>query len=541
MTTVIYSSWDGTQNEFSLDAEEAFRAVSNLMMQGLRLSDALEWLRRHGFSGNQLNFRVMGVEELLDELRTELEQLGAEYHLDESMRDVEERLEGILDREQASLVSNHGHESDALNRFLGKRHAPTDGLRDRIERFRGHDFEDQEAGEDFAALLEEIDEIAALERFIAENGARFRGPDAADYETAQDLRRRVEELERLVSALGRGDFEAVSPEDLARWLGEDAARSLVFLRDFERVLRDRGYVMDGSAGPELTPRGVRKIGAHALADVYGSLQKNRFGEHATTARGGDLPRADESRPYVFGDALSLDVTRSVMNAVRRRALSGAPVSLPVELNRDDLEVRELDHATDTTTVLLLDLSWSMSFEARFPAAKRVAIALEHLVRSAYPRDRFFIVGFSTRARELMPGDLLGVSWDSLDPFTNLQAGLRLAGEIIAKNPCTNAQVIVITDGQPTAYYENGELHAEWPMGPGAVSPRAVSQTMKEVAAITRRGVTINTFMIDDAPELVGFVERMTEVNRGRAFFTAPEHLGSFLLVDYVVSRRLRRR
>jgi uncharacterized protein with von Willebrand factor type A (vWA) domain len=541
MTTVVYSRWDGTQNEFSLDVEDAFRAISDLMMQGLRLSDALEWMRQHGFFSNQLSFRVMGVEELLDELRTELEQLGTDYNLDEATREIEERLEDILEREQATLLANHGHESSTLNEFLGKRHGDGQTLAERIGTFRDHGFEDERAREDFAALLAELDEIAALERFIAENAARFRGPNAADYETAQDIRRRVEDLERLVSALARGEFEGVSAEDLKRLLGEDAARSFVLLRDVERLLRDRGYVRDGSTGPELTPRAVKKIGAHALADVYGSLQKNRFGEHATTTRGADIPRPDESRPYVFGDALGLDVTRSLMNAVRRHAMSGSAATPPLRLVPDDLEVRELDHATDTTTVLLLDLSWSMSFEARFPAAKRVALALEHLVRCAYPRDRFFVVGFSTRARELTPAELPSVTWDSLDPFTNLQAGLRLASEIIGKNRCTNAQVIIITDGQPTAYYENGELHAEWPMGPGAVSPRAVAQTMREVRAITRRGVTINTFMIDDAPELVGFVERMTEVNRGRAFFTAPEHLGSFLLVDYVVSRRLRRR
>lgn len=541
MTTVVYSRWDGTQNEFSLDVEEVFHAVSDLMMQGLRLSDALEWMRQRGFFSNQLSFRVMGTEDLLDELRTELEQLATDYNLDESMREVEERLDGILDREQAALVDRHGHESSTLNEFLGKRHAEGRSLSERIERFRDHAFEDEQARDDFAALLAELDDIAALERFISENADRFRGPKAADYEAAQDIRRRVEGLERLVSALSRGEFEGVSVEDLQRFLGEDAARSFVFLRDFERRLRDGGYVRDGTTGPELTPRAVRKIGAHALADVYGSLQKNRLGEHPTTARGADIPRPDESRPYAFGDALGLDVTRSLMNAVRRHAMSGSPATPPLRLVRDDLEVRELDHATDTTTVLLLDLSWSMSFESRFPAAKRVALALEHLIRTAYPRDRFFVVGFSTRARELTPAELPSVTWDSLDPFTNLQAGLRLASEIIGKNPSTNAQVLIITDGQPTAYYEDGELHAEWPMGPGAVSPRAVSQTMREVAAITRRGVTINTFMIDDAPELVGFVERMTEVNRGRAFFTAPAHLGSFLLVDYVVSRRLRRR
>jgi uncharacterized protein with von Willebrand factor type A (vWA) domain len=541
MNLFVYSRWDGTRDKFSFDVDEGFRAVSELMMQGLRLSEALEWLRSHGFSAENLSFRVMGVEEHLDELRTELERLGSEYHLSDSLREVDERLEDILDRERAALVERHGHESAAINDFLGRRHAAGDRLRDRIERFQNYEFEDREAGEDFAELLGELDDVEALERFIDEDADRFRGPNAADYETAQRIRRQVEDLERLMSALARGDFTEISPEELARLLGDDAARSLVFLRDFERLLRERGYVADGSAGPELTARAVRKIGAHAIADVYGSLQKNRFGEHATSARGADLPRADETRPYAFGDALSIDVTRSVMNAVRRISASGAAASLPIALRCDDLEVRELDHNTDTTTVLLLDLSWSMSFEGRFPAAKRVALALQHLVRSAYPRDRFFVVGFSTRARELSPGDLPDVSWDSLDPFTNLQAGLRLAGEIIAKNPCTNAQVIVITDGQPTAYYADGELHAEWPLGPGSVSPRAVAETMREVAAITRRGVTINTFMIDDSPELVGFVERMTEKNRGRAFFTAPEKLGSFLLVDYVVSRRLRRR
>jgi uncharacterized protein with von Willebrand factor type A (vWA) domain len=324
MKTVVYSRWDGTQNEFSLDAEDAFRAVSDLMMQGMRLSDALEWMRQNGFSTEQLSFRVMGMDELLDELRTELEGLGTEYHLDESMREIEERLEDILDREQAALLARHGHESSAMNDFLGKRHGESKSLSERIERFRDHEFEDEQAREDFAALLAELDEISATERFVSENAARFKGPKAADYETAQELRRRVEELERLVSAIARGEFEGISPEDLRRLLGDDAARSFVFLRDFEQLLRDRGYVRDGKSGPELTPRGVRKIGAHALADVYGSLQKNRFGEHATTARGGDIPRADETRPYAFGDALALDVTRSLMNAVRRLSASGSP-------------------------------------------------------------------------------------------------------------------------------------------------------------------------------------------------------------------------
>jgi uncharacterized protein with von Willebrand factor type A (vWA) domain len=181
----------------------------------------------------------------------------------------------------------------------------------------------------------------------------------------------------------------------------------------------------------------------------------------------------------------------------------------------------------------------MSWAGRFPAAKRVALALDHLVRTRYPRDHFFVVGFSTRARELTPRELPLVSWDMGDPFTNLQEGLMIAERLIARHPSTSPQVLIVTDGQPTAYFRGHELRVEWPMGFGGVSPHAVAETLKQVRRVTRQGVTINTFMLDDAPELVGFVERLTELNRGRAFFTSPDKLGSFLMVDYLRGRRKR--
>ena len=185
------------------------------------------------------------------------------------------------------------------------------------------------------------------------------------------------------------------------------------------------------------------------------------------------------------------------------------------------------------------MSWSMSWAGRFPAAKRVALALDHLIRTRYPRDHFFVVGFSTRARELRVHELPEASWDMGEPFTNLQEGLMLAERLIARHPSPSSQVLVITDGQPTAYFRGRELHVEWPMGFGGVSPHAAAQTLAQVRRITARGATINTFMLDDAPELVGFVERMTEINRGRAFFTSPERLGSFLMVDYLKGHRKR--
>lgn len=179
----------------------------------------------------------------------------------------------------------------------------------------------------------------------------------------------------------------------------------------------------------------------------------------------------------------------------------------------------------------------MSWAGRFPAAKRVALALDHLVRTRFPRDSFFIVGFYTRARELRVQDLPEATWNMGDPFTNLQEGLMVAERLISRHPSTSPQVIVITDGQPTAYFVGKELRVEWPMGFGGVSPRAARETLKQVHRLTRRGVTINTFMLDNAPELVSFVEQMTRQNRGRAFYTRPSQLGSYVMVDYMSKKR----
>jgi uncharacterized protein with von Willebrand factor type A (vWA) domain len=306
-------------------------------------------------------------------------------------------------------------------------------------------------------------------------------------------------------------------------------------------MRDAGLMRGEGDDLELTPRAIRQMGASALADVYGMLKRDHAGEHDSKDRGIALPRPDETRPWEYGDSLDIDIVKTVMNGVKRRAKEGgATAQSRVSLSVDDFEVRETDCITQTTTILLLDLSWSMSWAGRFPAAKRVAMALDHLIRTRYPRDHFAVVGFSTTAREIPIGELPEVCWDMGDPFTNLQQGLMVAEDLIRKKPCSSPQILVITDGQPTAYLDEGELRVEWPNGMGGVSPHAVAETLNQVRRVTRRGITINTFMLDDAPELVGFVERMTQINHGRAFYTAPSQLGSFMMVDYVSQRRRQR-
>jgi len=459
--------------------------------------------------------------------------------MDSATEELRRRLDEILDREQAALRERHGFESSRMNDFLSRRHAESRDLSDAIERFREHRFEDEQAGEDYRELLGELDRLRALERFLEKEGSRFRGSEPADYETAQRIRERLEAIEKLARDLAEGNFEAITWEELRELLSKQAGHSILILRDLESTLRRAGFLSDRGDGAELTPRAIRRIGAQALAEVYGALHKDRPGGHEIDARGAARLRPDESRPFEFGDPLHLDIPRTLLNALRRRGAGPAAAGEPL-LRVEDFERFELDFETHATTVLLLDMGWSVSWAGRFPAAKRVALALDHLIRTRFPRDCFFVVGFSTRARTVAIPDLPELSWDPSDPFTNLQEGLMLAERLIAKHPSASPQVLVITDGQPTAYFDRGRLRVEWPMGFGGVSPHAVAETMKQVRRITRRGVTINTFMLDDAPELVGFVEHMTQVNRGRAFYASPSQLGSFVMVDYLEGRRKRR-
>jgi uncharacterized protein with von Willebrand factor type A (vWA) domain len=532
-----YSRWDGRQEEFSLDARRALDAMSDLLMEGLDVEEALEWMRRYGFQLAGMNMRVMGVEELIQELRDRARSLFQRYNLDSATDELRERLDEILDREERLLRETRGFESSRMNDFMNRRHGDARSLSDAIERFRDYEFEDAEAGEAFRELLAELDRLRALEEFQRQQGRRFRGAEAADYETAQQIREEFESLERLARDLAEGNFESLTPDQLRDLLSDDAIQSVILLRGLEDEMRRGGFLRDGATGPELTPRAIRRIGAQALASVYGALRKGRSGGHETVHRGVAVPRPDETRPFEFGDSFDIHTVRTLLNGICREAAAGGGLGIPVRLRVDDLEVHECDFSTQVTTVLLLDMSWSMSWAGRFPAAKRVALALDHLIRSRYPRDDFFVVGFSTRARELGIKELPLASWDPGDPFTNLQEGLLLAEGLIQRHPSPTPQILVVTDGQPTAYFDGRELRVEWPMGFGGVSPHAVAETLKTVRRVTKRGITINTFMLDDSPELVGFVERMTEINKGRAFFTSPSRLGVFLMVDYLSRRR----
>ena len=539
MTTFRYSRWDGTQKEFTLDPDKALDALSDLMMHGLTAREAMQYMQQFGFDMAGQDFRVMGRQELMQELRKQARQLLERYDMKQATDSLKQKLEELLAGEEETVRENHGFESQKLNDFLDRRHGESNKLSDRIERMQGYEFENESSAEAYEELAQELERLKKLEEFLQRMQQHFRGKQKAGYEEAQEAREQLEAMQQMLRALQEGRFDQLDPEQLGKALGQNAQRSLIMLRDLESSLRDRGYLRTRDGQDELTPTAVRRIGAQALASVYSSLRKSRPGSHETVAQGVALSRPDETRPYQHGDAMDLDVVKSVLNGLRRQGNEAvAKQGRGIRLSVDDLEVRERDFSTQTTTVLLLDLSWSMSFENRFPAAKRVALAMDQLIRTQFPRDHFFVVGFSTRARELRIQELPEISWDPGDPFTNLQEGLMVAERLILRHPSPSPQILVITDGQPTAYFVDDELHVEWPSGYGGISPRAVASTLKQVQRVTQRGITINTFMLHDSPELVGFVERMTEINRGRALFTDPQKLGSYVMVDHL-SRKQR--
>lgn len=528
MHVVRYTAWDGTQ-EVRLTAEDVFAKLSEYLAFTDDVQQAFDWLLHQGLEWEGV--RVMGVDDFLEQLREAMRERYSQVNLRGAFEELRRRLDEALDVERSTL-----DELDDAERAARKR-AMLDGLPHRLsealDRLRGYDFEDQQARADVEALLEELDDIRRLEDFQRRYGDLFHGPRSLSYAEALELMDEMERWKQLEDQLLSGNLPGVDMDALRELLGPDAARSFDLLKSLLTMLVNAGYVSQREGRMALSPKGVRKVGELALRDIYQGLLRDRAGGHATDHRGILQLRPDETKGYQYGDPLEIDLPRTLKNALARGART------PLRLAPSDFEVHVADHGTTTSTVLLLDMSWSMSWEGRFAAAKKVAMAMEHLIRSKYPRDYFAIVGFFTRAVELKLRDLPEASWNMGDPFTNLQDGLRLAADLLARHPSQNQHVVIITDGQPTAYFLGGRLYCEWPLSFGGISMRAAQETLREVERITRRGIVINTFMLDDSPSLRAFVERMTRINKGRALYTRPDRLGEYLLVDYLSKKRKR--
>jgi uncharacterized protein with von Willebrand factor type A (vWA) domain len=420
-------------------------------------------------------------------------------------------------------------------------------------------FDDPALQQTLAELAGTLESLSPRARLGSRYG--FFGDQEVSLEEAMGLMDRLQSMEELEGEL-RGTLRGEplgeqALERLREMLGENAARSLAGMRRLVEELEGRGLIERGAEGMQLTARGMRKIGQKALGDLFGRLRRDRFGEHDLIRLGHGGERGDDSKRYEFGDPFDLDVQATVMNALSREAegsggegdqpgpgetsrgmrraprrpATGAGARRAPRLDPQDFSVHRTESLTRCATVLMLDMSRSMPLRGYFYAAKKVALALDSLIRSQYPRDSLTVVGFSDLAREIPPQAISQLSVNEYVYGTNLQHALMLARRILGRTHAENKQVIIVSDGEPTAHIENGRPVFSYPP-----LPETFAKTLTEVRRCTLEKIVINTFMLESNHQLVRFVNQMTRLNRGRAFFISPDRLGDYVLVDYVRSR-----
>ena len=431
----------------------------------------------------------------LDELIAELQRQGA------MMRNLVDSLPGDLRQQLQDLLS---------------------------DRMGALDLQDELT--ELAASLEEISPMGEMR-----NQYPFRGDEQLDLQAAMNLMGEMQDVDELERQLERtqygGDLEGIDTAKLEELLGAEAREALDQLKALLEILETAGYIRRKGNAWELTPRGTCRIGQRALAEVYANLKQHSFGAHKVAEYGRAGERTDDTKPYEFGDPFQLDLKQTLMNAIHRTT-----PSVPVELHPDDFDVYRSETLTQTATVLMLDLSWSMALRGSFQAAKKVALALEHLIRVQYPRDSLYLVGFSAYARELKQAELPYARWDETVMGTNMHHALIIAQRLLARHKVGNRQIIMVSDGELTAHLEHGRSYFAYPP-----SPVTIRETLKEVRSCAKQEIVLNIFMLDRNYYLKEFVNQLARINRGRVFYTTPDRLGEYILVDFVGNKRTRLR
>jgi Ca-activated chloride channel family protein len=391
----------------------------------------------------------------------------------------------------------------------------------------------------------DLDELVnKLSDFLLQSGyeSQFYGISEMDPERSMDALRQA-----ILRALEEGDLV---PDDLMKQILEQGAESEEVKKMIDRLierLTEEGYInsqpqitpppgktprgQTGADAPEsqarfeITDKAIDFLGFKALQQLLGSLGKSSFGRHDTRDLATGVESGGVSRAYEFGDTLNLDVSATLFNAVRR---DGARV--PIELDYQDLMVHQCEYQSSCATVVMLDCSHSMILygEDRFTPAKRVALALAHLIRTQYPGDSLHLVLFHDSAEEVPLGELARVQ---VGPFyTNTREGLRLARRILSRQKKDMKQIVMITDGKPSALtLEDGRIYKN----AFGLDPLVVEKTLEEVAKCRKAGILINTFMLASDYSLIHFVQKVAELCKGKAYFTTPYNLGQYLLMDFM--------
>ncbi len=477
--------------------------------------------------------------EAMAQIRDMVHDLNA--MLDERRRGEEPDFEGFMKKWRKLFPAGMNNLDDLLNHLhkqMGQMesllNSMTPEMRQQLEDLMGAVFQDQSFRQEMAELARNMQ---ALRPGFGEGEFDFSGDEPVTLQEAMrlmgDLNSMGELEQELMQSIRTNNAADLNMDEIGRLLGEEARQMAEQMQNLTRMLEEAGLIQRRGNDWELTPRAIRKIGERALQDIFGRLTQNSIGDHDLDRRGFGVERLDETKPYVFGDQFFVDSQRSVMNSLLREGL-GTPVKMKIE----DFEVYRTETLTQCSTVIMLDMSYSMMTGGRFQAGRKVALALDSLIRSKFPKDNLWVVAFSYFVLTLRPEMLLDSYWVEYGGGTNVQEALRQARLLLNRTSGTK-QIILITDGQPTTFTSAGpgddDDYGNW--GGMRRSPRAMDETLREVIRCTKDGITINTFMMEHERYPSEFVRTLARVNQGRAFFTSPSQLGEYILLDYVNNKR----
>jgi uncharacterized protein with von Willebrand factor type A (vWA) domain len=416
----------------------------------------------------------------------------------------------------------------------------SDEQREELAQLMANALEDAGLAAEMARLADALrSRRPELDRAGMSGGVQMSGDEPLGLGDATTALAELADLGELETALGQdypgASLDDVDEEAVRRAFGRQAVDDIEALRRIERELERQGYLTRNAGQLELTPKAVRRLGDTALRRIFGDLSFGRGpGDHDLRDAGQAGELTGTTRAWEFGDEQPLDVPATVRNALLR---GGRPASgTAVKLAASDFEVAETERRSAAVVSLLVDLSYSMQLRGTWAAAKQTALALHALLRSRFPQDAIQVVGFSNYARELRETELAGLGWDMVQG-TNLHHALMLAGRHIDRHPEHEPVVLIVTDGEPTAHLQrDGRSWFDWPP-----SPETVELTLAEVDKMTRRHAALNIFMLADDARLSAFVDNVARRNGGRVLQAAPEHLGEYVIRDFLRTRGASRR
>jgi uncharacterized protein with von Willebrand factor type A (vWA) domain len=466
----------------------------------------------------------------------------------ENPRDLEELVDSLVRRMMAA------------ERLL---ESLSDEQRDELAGLMAQALEDAGLATEMAALGDAL-RTRRPELGMQQRGVRMSGENPLGLGDATSAVADLADLAELESALTQdypgASLDDVDEEAVRRAFGRQAVDDIEALRRIERELQRQGYLTNNGGNLELTPKAVRRLGDTALRRVFAGLDDGqRSGDHDRRDAGQAGDTTGATRQWEFGDEQPIDVPGTVRNALLRSAgdRQGTAVARPirssdrargrgatggrsprlarVKLSAADFQVAETERRGAAAVCLLVDLSYSMALRGTWGAAKQTALALHALVRSRYPQDSIQVVGFSNYARELHETELAGLGWDMVQG-TNLHHALMLAGRHLDQHPEHEPVVLIVTDGEPTAHLQrDGRPWFDWPP-----SPETIQLTLAEVDKMTRRRAALNIFMLAEDDRLGAFVDNVARRNGGRVLRAVPEHLGEYVVNDFLRTRGARR-